>query len=62
VYRVYLVVVVVSLVYFVPTVIAGRRRHVHLLPIFVVNLVLGWTLFAWVGCLVWAVRSRLSGR
>jgi T4 superinfection immunity protein len=41
--------------YFLPWLIAYARGHHASLPIFVVNLFLGWSLIGWVGALVWAV-------
>jgi hypothetical protein len=46
--------------YFVPTVIAYLRGHHASVPIFWVNLLLGWTVLGWVAVLVWAMgRVRL---
>ena len=41
--------------YFLPTIIARRRRHRSPEAVFVLNLLLGWTLLGWVGALVWAL-------
>lgn len=38
--------------YFLPTIV-GRKKQ-QALGIFVLNLLLGWTLLGWVGALVWA--------
>jgi hypothetical protein len=43
--------------YFLPTIIAIVRRKVNAGGIFVLNLLLGWTLIGWVGALVWALSS-----
>lgn len=42
-------------IYFIPTAIAVVRSHPQWLPIFVLNLVAGWTFAGWVGALVWSV-------
>ena len=47
-------------VYLLPALIAGRT-HPHRLAIFVINLLFGWTLVVWVGCLAWAVIQRPRG-
>ena len=39
---------------FLPTLIAKSRNHPNTLPIFLVNLFLGWTFLGWVVSLVWA--------
>ena len=44
-------------VYLLPTLIAGSG-HPHRFALFVINLLFGWTLVIWVGCLVWAVVQR----
>lgn len=51
------IVVIVALIafYFLPTNVAFIRRHHYRWPIFVVNLVAGWTLIGLLGCFVWAV-------
>ena len=41
-------------VYFTPTLVAFGREHYNRGAIFVLNLLLGWTLFGWVAALVWA--------
>jgi Superinfection immunity protein len=39
---------------FLPTLVAKSRNHPNVLPIFLVNLLFGWTLVGWVISLVWA--------
>lgn len=41
--------------YFLPSFIAYRRKHLNLGAVFVANLFLGWTFLGWVLCLVWAL-------
>lgn len=43
--------------YFVPTIIATKRRHKNIPAIFALNLLLGWALIGWVGALVWSLTS-----
>ena len=45
----------VILGYFVPTVVAFRRRHPQIMAIAVLNLFLGWTFLGWLGALIWAL-------
>jgi len=42
-------------IYFVPTIIAKKRRHRNLMAIAVVNLLLGWSVIFWVVALVWSL-------
>lgn len=46
------------LIYLIPTTIAHRRRHRNATGIFLLNLLLGWTLLGWVGALVWSVYEE----
>ncbi|HEY3988124.1 MAG TPA: superinfection immunity protein [Acidobacteriaceae bacterium] len=39
---------------FLPTLVARSRNHPNTLPIFLVNLFVGWTFIGWVVALVWA--------
>jgi len=54
-----LAVVLGLVVYFVPSIVAVKREppHPQLLPIFLLNLFLGWTLLGWVGALVWSTTA-----
>ena len=42
-------------VYFLPSFIAFSRDHKNKVAIFLLNLLLGWTVLGWVGSLVWSV-------
>jgi thiamine transporter ThiT len=48
------------LVYFVPCLVASRRNHRNAMPIFILNLFLGWTFVGWVGALVWAMTDNVK--
>jgi Superinfection immunity protein len=48
---------IILVCYFIPTVIASMRGHRQQGAIFVLNLLLGWTLLGWVAALVWAVTA-----
>jgi hypothetical protein len=43
--------------YFLPTIVAGVRRHPNQARIAVLNIFLGWTFVGWVIALVWAVSA-----
>lgn len=45
----------IGFLYFLPTVIAVRRKHRNESALVIVNLFLGWTLVGWVVALAWAV-------
>ncbi|QHJ01708.1 superinfection immunity protein [Xylophilus rhododendri] len=42
--------------YLLPTYEAAKRRHPSLVPIALVDILLGWTVIGWVVAMVWAVR------
>jgi len=48
-------VVLIFALYFLPTLIAFLRQHKNKLAIFLLNLLLGWTVLGWVVSLVWSV-------
>ena len=50
-----LLVVLIFGFYFLPTLIAFLRQHKNKLAIFLLNLLLGWTVLGWVASLVWSV-------
>ena len=47
-------------VYLLPSIVASNRRHRERAPIFVLNLLLGWTLVGWVAALVWSLTSHVE--
>ena len=50
-----LLVVLTFVLYFLPAVIAFLRKHKNKLAIFLLNLLLGWTVLGWVASLIWSV-------
>jgi competence protein ComGC len=52
-----LLVVLIFALYFLSTLIAFSRQHKNKLAIFLLNLLLGWTVFGWVVSLVWSVMK-----
>ncbi len=52
-----LLVVLIFALYFLPTLIAFLRQHKNSLAIFLLNLLLGWTVLGWVASLVWSVMK-----
>ncbi len=41
-------------VYFLPTFIAVARGKRNVIPIFIVNLLFGWSLIGWIIAFIWA--------
>ena len=52
-----LTVTVIFAVYFLPSIIASSRKHKNKLAIFLLNLLLGWTVLGWIVSLVWSVME-----
>jgi len=49
-------------VYMAPTAVAWSRQHPSMVPIFIVNLFLGWALVGWVAALAWAFSGKNTAR
>ncbi len=47
-------VVLGAFIYFLPTYIAAKKDHSNFVVILIINLLFGWTLLAWLVCIVWA--------
>jgi Superinfection immunity protein len=45
--------------YLMPWIIGILRGATHLGALFLVNLMLGWTLMGWLVCLIWAARATV---
>jgi len=50
----------ITLGYLVPWCIAFARHHNKQVPIFLINLLLGWTLIGWFAALIWAFSSDVE--
>lgn len=49
--------IVLFVIYFVPTIVAIRRGHPQEGAITIINLFLGWTFIGWVVALAWACTA-----
>ena len=52
-----LIIVILSLGYFLPAMIAWTNSRRNTSAIFALNIFLGWTLIGWVVALVWALKE-----
>lgn len=43
--------------YFIPALVASKKKRQDAMAIFVLNLFLGWTFIGWVVALVWAAKT-----
>lgn len=50
-------IVLGALLYFIPSIVASRRKHPNATAIFVLNLLLGGTVIGWAVALIWAVSK-----
>lgn len=48
-------IILMIIFYFLPSLVAYVRHHKNILAIFMLNLLLGWTVLGWVGSLVWSL-------
>ncbi len=53
----FILVVVVGLIYFIPSFIANSNKKQNLSAILVLNIFLGWTVIGWIIALVWATMK-----
>ena len=54
--------IVLSLLYFGPTITAVLRKNPNLISIFLLNLLLGWTWIGWIIALIWAYKVPTTER
>ena len=52
-----LTIVLIFAFYFLPTLVSFLRQRKNRLAIFLLNLLLGWTILGWVVSLVWSVMK-----
>lgn len=57
-----IVIVIVLILYFAPSITAAERKHPQTAAIFCLNFFLGWTLIGWVGALVWSLVTTEAHR
>lgn len=55
-------VVGLMFLYMLPTLIAWKHEKRNFGAILALNILLGWTLFGWVGALVWALCKDLEAK
>lgn len=56
----FFVIAVVAAIYFLPAIVAGSRDHRSAGAIFVLNLLLGWTVLGWIVSLVWSCTGDVA--
>jgi hypothetical protein len=53
-----LVIILCFVVYFIPTVVSALRHKRNTVPLFLVNLFLGWSGIGWLVVLVWSLMHE----
>ena len=54
------VLLLIALLYMLPTLIAFGREHPRRQDIAVINILLGWTLIVWIVVFLWASLTRVE--
>lgn len=52
--------VVAVVIYFLPTLVAWNRNHRNMVPIFLTDMLLGWSGLAWVIALIWSFSDNVD--
>jgi len=55
-----MMLLLISILYFLPFLTAFMRYHQNSLPIFIVNVFFGWTLIGWISALIWATTDNVN--
>lgn len=50
--------VIALTLYFIPTIIAFKRRHLNRVPILLLDLFLGWSFIGWIIALIWSTTQN----
>lgn len=53
-------VLVIIILYFIPSVVAGARKHPSAAAILALNILLGWTMLGWVIALIWSFTTPVN--
>lgn len=51
----FIVIILILAIYFLPSIIGSKHRNST--SIFILNLLLGWTLLGWIVAIIWAVSN-----
>jgi len=54
---IFLIMIVAGL-YFAPVIVASSRRHRNTTPIFLLDLIFGWTGIGWIAALIWSFTAN----
>ena len=54
-----IIIIVLAAIYLLPTIVAWNRNHKNMVPVFLLNLLLGWTFLGWVAAIIWAFSANI---
>lgn len=54
--------IVLLVLYFVPSLIAMARKHSNIAPVLIINLFFGWTIIGWIVSLAWAFTDNVRAK
>jgi hypothetical protein len=54
----FLLIAIILAAYFMPWLIGLNRGVNSVIVLFLVNLLLGWTIIGWIVCMIWAVSGQ----
>ena len=49
--------IIVTVLYFLPSFVAMLRGHHNKVAVWLLNLILGWTVIGWIAALIWAATE-----
>lgn len=55
-----LMLLIIVLIYMLPTLIAFGREHPRRMDVAVVNILFGWTLIGWIAAFLWASLAHVE--
>ena len=56
---IWVLLIIAALLYLIPTYCAASRGHNNTAPIFLTNLIFGWTGIGWIVALIWAFTDNV---
>jgi hypothetical protein len=55
-------IIIALFIYLIPSMVAGFRKHNNRLAINIANVFVGWTVFGWIACLIWASTDNTESK
>jgi hypothetical protein len=56
----FIILLLIALLYLLPTIIAYGRSHINWIPICALNILAGWTFLGWIGAFVWSLTASAN--